>query len=391
MASLLIIGAGAIGRGYLPWMFTPGRYDFVFVDRDPAIIARMRAAGGYSTWRVRNDRLEQRVVPVRAACMPEEFSLLAYPDIAAVFINVGPRHAARAAAILGSSSLPVILCENDPAAVAAVQAACPLERVYFAVPDVITSNTAPAALLAQDPLAIVSEDGALFLDNAVTAADLDGELQRLPRTELINTQWTAKLYLHNTPHCVAAYLGALLGVRFVHEAMHHPEADRIVQGAMDEMLRALKLSWDIPHRFLDWYAAKEMQRFRCRHLHDPITRVAREPLRKLEPGGRLMGAAQMCLSMGFVPNNLLTGIASAMLFENRDDADYHLSFMRRALPLDGYLTHVLNLRAGESLEIVLRERLDGIMARLAALRGQGRQDGQGGDPDGDPGEGRAYG
>lgn len=378
MASLLIIGAGAIGRGYLPWMFAPGRYDFIFVDRDPAIIARMQMAGRYSTWRVRNDQLEERVVPVRAAFRPEAFSpamqsdLMA--DIAAVFINVGPRHATNAAAILGPSSLPVILCENDPATVTAVQAACPLSRVYFAVPDVITSNTAPAALLAQDPLAIVSEDGALFLDAGVNETELEGDLHRLPTAELINTQWTAKLYLHNTPHCVAAYLGALLGVRFVHEAMQHPEADRIVQGAMDEMLRALKLSWDIPHRFLDWYAAKELQRFRCRHLHDPITRVAREPLRKLEPGGRLMGAAQMCLSMGFVPNNLLTGIASAMLFENRDDADYHLSFMRRALPLDGYLTHVLNLRSGESLEIVLRERLDGIMARLAGLRGQGIQD-----------------
>lgn len=371
MPTLLIIGAGAIGRGYLPWLFDSSHYDFVFVDRDPAIVNRLRAVGGYTTWRVRNGELEERHVPARSAWLPETFRMQDHPDVAAVFINVGPRHATRAAAILGPAACPVILCENDPLTVAAVRAACPLERVYFAVPDVITSNTAPADLLARDPLAVVTEDGELFVDAALGEGTLTGDLRLLPEEELLRSQWTAKLYLHNTPHCVAAYLGALMGVTCLHEAMAHPEAARIVQGAMEEMLRALKLRWDIPHPFLEWYAAKELARFRCRPLNDPIARVAREPLRKLEPGGRLMGAAQICLSMGFVPTNILTGIAGAMLFENQDDADYHLSFMRRALPRDGYLTHVLNLRPGEALEIVLREHLDGILARLERLQAAG--------------------
>lgn len=370
MATLLVIGAGAIGRGYLPWTISPDDYRLVFVDRDLGIIENMRRAGGYTTWRVRDGRLEERFVQVAGAYTPEDFRLDAWPDIAACFINVGPRNAVSAARLLGASRFPVILCENDPLTVDAVKAACPLPHVFFAVPDVITSNTAPPELLARDPLAIVTEDGEQFIDEGAREAaggTLRGDFRLLPRAELIDTQWTAKLYLHNTPHCVAAYLGALIGATYVHEAMADPQVDAIVRGAMDEMLRALKLKWDIPHGFLDWYAAKEMERFRCRLLHDPVSRVAREPLRKLEPGGRLMGAAQICLSLGFVPHNILTGIAGAMLFENSDDADYHLSFMRRALPRDGYLTHVLNLREGEALETVLREQLDGIMARLKAL------------------------
>src|SRR4029079_17509883 len=120
----------------------------------------------------------------------------------------------------------------------------------------------------------------------------------------LDQQWTAKLYLHNTPHCVAAYLGALLGVEYMHEAMRDPELAAIVEGSMREMLTSLKLKWDIEHNFLDWYAQKELDRFRSELLFDPISRVAREPLRKLELEGRLIGSAQICLSLGFVPENI---------------------------------------------------------------------------------------
>ncbi|MHB9156118.1 MAG: mannitol dehydrogenase family protein, partial [Endomicrobiales bacterium] len=197
------------------------------------------------------------------------------------------------------------------------------ERVYFAIPDVITSNTASKGLLKNDPLSVISENGELFIDDG--AKEIKGDIKYCDKNEL-QKQWTAKLYLHNTPHCIAAYLGALVGVRYLHESMKYPEIREIVTGSMQEMLTALKLKWDIPHSFLEWYADKEIQRFSCELLFDPISRVAREPLRKLELEGRLMGAAQICLSLGFIPKNILTGIASALLFENIDDSDWHLSF-----------------------------------------------------------------
>jgi hypothetical protein len=280
-------------------------------------------------------------------------------------VNVGPRHVAAAGAILRGYTGPVILCENDPGTVAAVRQAATLERVYFAVPDVITSNTAPDDLLAQDSLSVVTEDGVLYLDAA--AGDLSGEFKSLPASELLQTQWTAKLFLHNTPHCAAAYLGALANVRFLHEAMAIRQIDTIVSGVMTEMLNSLKLKWEIPHPFLEWYAEKELARFRNPLLCDPISRVAREPLRKLEIDGRLIGAAQVCLASGFIPHNLLLGIASALLFSSEIDADRHLSFMRKALSPATFISHILALRTGEALEVILREQLPLILPRLEQL------------------------
>ena len=53
---------------------------------------------------------------------------------------------------------------------------------------------------------------------------LHGTMRMISRAELLRIQWTPKLYLHNTPHCITAYLGALMGATYVHEAMAHPKA-----------------------------------------------------------------------------------------------------------------------------------------------------------------------
>lgn len=362
--SLVVLGAGAIGRGFLPWCFDPEQFNFVFVDANPGIVARMKAAGSYTTFMVKDGALKPLKVRIHRALTPAEFRAAEHPDVAGVFVNVGPRNVAAVAPLVEALSCPIILCENDPLTVDVLKHHSGLERVYFAIPDVITSNTAPAHLLARDSLSVITEEGQLFVDEAVHG--LEGKWVRCNPREL-EKQWTAKLYLHNTPHCIAAYLGAWVGVEYVHEALAVAEVASVVKGAMDEMLTSLKLRWDLPHAFLEWYADKELARFCSPLLFDPIARVAREPLRKLELEGRLLGAAQICLSLGFVPTNILTGIGSALVFDDASDADSHLTFMRRALTTSALLTHVLNLRKGEALERVLYEQFDNITGRLGKL------------------------
>lgn len=364
MKEIIILGAGAIGRGYLPWIFEKGQYDFIFVDANGGLVKSLNERKKYHSYMAKNNKLEELVVNVKAAYRHSEFRISDHPGAEAVFMNVGPRNALSAAACLNGVRCPVILSENDPQTVTLVKSALNYEKVYFAVPDVITSNTASAELLAKDPLSIITEDGVMFIDEG--AKGIKGNINFCTQAEL-NKQWTAKLYLHNTPHCITAYLGALVGATYIHESMQYPGNRKIVSGSMNEMLTALKLKWDIPHSFLDWYAEKELQRFSNVLLHDPISRVAREPLRKLDLEGRLIGAAQICLSLGFTPRNILTGITSALLFENEADEDRHLSFLRKTLSPRSLLTYILGLRKGEALEIVMRDRLPKIVSELETL------------------------
>jgi hypothetical protein len=166
-----------------------------------------------------------------------------------VFMCVGPRNCAAAAASLVGAKCPIVLCENDPTTVDVVKEVLGCDNVYFAIPDVITSCTACPPHLSTDPLSIHTEDGVLYVDNR--AAIISDDIRYCAPDEL-RKQWHAKLYLHNTPHCIAAYLGSLIGVTYLHEAMQNAQAAAFVNGAMNEMLTALKLHWDISHNFLDW-------------------------------------------------------------------------------------------------------------------------------------------
>jgi mannitol-1-phosphate/altronate dehydrogenase len=363
MSEIIILGAGAIGRGFLPWLFGLNLYGFIFVDINSELVNQLNQKKEYLTYRVKSNKLEEMVVPIKRAYHLSEFHLKDL-NVAAVFMNVGPRNCLSAASCLKGVKCPIILCENDPQTVELVKNALNYSRVYFAIPDVITSNTASSELLTKDPLSVITEDGVLFVDER--ANEIKGTINFCNESEL-EKQWTAKLYLHNTPHCIAAYLGALVGVKYIHEAMELPEIKKIVTGSMSEMLTALKLKWDIPHSFLDWYADKEIKRFLSKFLYDPVSRVGREPLRKLKLEERLIGAAQICLSLGFIPQNILIGIVSALLFENQLDSDHQLSFMHRTISPNFLLTYVLGLRKGEVLEIIMRERLEKITLQLETI------------------------
>ena len=65
---LIVIGAGAIGRGFLPWCFQRSR--LVFVDTNPAIVGPMKARKRYTTYRARGGGLDELLVPVAAISGP---------------------------------------------------------------------------------------------------------------------------------------------------------------------------------------------------------------------------------------------------------------------------------------------------------------------------------
>ncbi len=349
--TIVIVGAGAIGRGYLPWTFEDNRYNLILVDQNVELIRKLKEQGYFTSYMTMKGKgLVGKKFMVDQAYTIDEFQTVQCPDPVTCYMAVGPRNVVLASKVLKRFTCPIVLLENDDKTVELVRVAVGRENVFFAIPDVIASNTASLENLQKDPLALHTEDGEMFVDARAKA--VAGRIIYCDELELKN-QWAAKLYLHNTPHCIAAYLGSLLEQKYVHDPMGVPKARKIVEGAMNEMLRALKLTWDIPHDFLDWYAAKELDRFSNRELCDPISRVAREPFRKLELNGRLVGAALMCLKLGYVPINLLLGITAALLYKNESDQDNHIAFAIKYLSPAIVLSYLLKLRKGEVLEELL--------------------------------------
>lgn len=342
MARALIIGCGAIGRGFIPW--TLDNFEIDFYDSSREVVTGISSQGGYTTHMSIDGALSAKsIAPKTITHNVDELSLASY-DVA--FVAVGPRNVANISRSLSSLRCPVFSLENDPATVDTLTYRLSLKNVYFGVPDVITSSTASPISLRKDPFSLHTENGVLYLqDNPSISENLKAllpDVTWLP-IERLNQEWDAKLYLHNTPHCIAAYLGFLAHSTYLHEALSCIAIRRLILGLIEEILHALKLTTAYDHVFLESYAEKELNRFSNPLLFDPISRVAREPIRKLHPSGRLVGALRLMLSTGVRPVCLTIGIAAALRYLNPDDKDYLILSQLDNFGISAFLKYHLGL------------------------------------------------
>ena len=361
---LLIYGAGAIGRGYVPWVFPPEEYDLSYVEADIGLQTQLRQKRSFTTYKTADGCYDKKVVRIEDCFPPgEETDRLSSFD--AIITAVGPRNVFKLQHILKSVHCPVVLFENDASLVQRIKELTANPRIYFGVPDVITSNTAPTSLKREDPLSIVTEDGTCFIDERAAVV---GGLVVYASAEELEKQWLAKLYIHNTPHCIAAYLGFLCRKTWLHEGMSVLPIRKIVGGAMLEMCEMVEKLYTLDKEFVRWYSQKELQRFCNPLLYDPLVRVAREPFRKLAPDNRLIGAAQLALSCGIVPSHTTRGIISAFLYDRKDDPDFNISHLLNALDPGDFLQLIIRLEPSEALHKLLIRHWDAALTELEDMK-----------------------
>lgn len=347
---LLIIGAGAIGRSFLPWVFPPHKWEYFYEDTNPILMDMIRRHGKFTSWRTAEDDYLPIEVPVSPG----------YPKTPHLIITaVGPRPFLTLADRFMGTSTTIISCENDSRLPLRMRSITGNPHIYFAIPDVISSNTAPSRILATDSLAVVTETGTMYLDK-----ELEPSLHKHVKATFLDKQdmkhqWMAKLYLHNTPHCILAYLGYKQNCRYIHDAMAYRTIRSVIEDVMIEMQQMVCAMYDLSPEFASWYASKEMSRFENKLLCDPVARVAREPLRKLALSERLIGAAMLCLQCGITPVATLKGIRAAVEYANPKDQDFHIMSLFRRLPLDTFIQGILHVRPEEKVYVPIKEVLSG--------------------------------
>jgi mannitol-1-phosphate 5-dehydrogenase len=322
----LIYGAGAIGRGFLAPLLSALQYEIAFVDTNRELVLQLLERGRYRVAVAAADGYVFKEVPVQAAYYSgEENGRVGGFDL--VLLCVGARACLNLWPQLREARV-AISCENDRSSAHKLRELSGNPRIHFGIPDVITSNTAPEELLREDPLTVVSEQGVLLLERG--EYEIPNRIQCLSAAEM-DEQWACKLYLHNSPHCLVAYLGAEKGCRYIHEAMADSRIERIAVGAMHELKAGVTFAGLVGSKLADSYAEKELRRFRNPRLFDPISRVAREPLRKLARGERLVGAGHLALYAGVRPASICAGIKAALNYSDPNDPDAALPILREAL------------------------------------------------------------
>ena len=225
--------------------------------------------------------------------MGEEDSVIGQMDF--VFSCVGPNNLQNALSDKLRDVPAIISFENEIESVDKIKILTGNDNCYFGIPDVITSNDAPTDLKAIDPLCLVSEEGEFAIEKGDFV--LPSGIATYEKDEL-RKYWNCKFYLHNTPHATAAFLGKLFGVSYLHEAMAIGVIEKIVRSTMESTKRAMKIKNMAADDFIDYYAQKELDRFKDPFLFDPVARVGREPLRKLRNHDRLIQSAKFIEDAG---------------------------------------------------------------------------------------------
>jgi len=118
---------------------------------------------------------------------------------------------------------------------------------------------------------------------------------------------------------------------------------------MKEMSQTVVKLFDLDQDFVDWYSAKELARFSNVLLYDPILRVAREPFRKLGLQDRLIGASQLALSTGVIPEKLILGIMTAFMYDESSDEDFNIRILINSLDPKNFLKIIIGLKSHEAL------------------------------------------
>ena len=311
---ILIFGAGAIGRGFIP-LHLSNNIEINFADIDYSIINLLNKRKHYSTFEIKNGKyIKKKIFIKKAFHINEKINIRDYDCI---FLSVGVNEAYKLASIIKNAK-NIISCENDNKLPSRLKKITGNKNIYLGIPDVITSNTASERHLLDDQLSVVSEDGILVLEN--NAPKISGNFYYYSKKK-VNDHWICKMLVHNAPHAICSYLGFEKKVKYIHEAMQIKKISSIVNGAINEITNGLIKSKIINSKFANYYKKKELKRFKNKLLFDPISRVSREPMRKLSNDDRLVLGLRAAMFGNVYPKNTVRGFISALKYKNFNDQE----------------------------------------------------------------------
>ncbi len=342
--TIVIWGAGRIGRGFVGDLFADAGYRIVFVDQAEALVADLRRRGQYTV--VHTDGHERRDRTIRGfdtlstAQTSEVAAAVSTADLMAVAVfpkdfpavaqqmasGLALRHAERPGA-----PLDIILCANlahagpafrEPLLAAMPPDLRPWAEAYVGIVESMVIRMvaeAPAEELARDPL-LVWTNG--FAEFPVEREAFRGALPPIPGLRPVDNmraEELRKLYTYNTFHAALAYFGALHGYETVVDCLADPAVLADARGALDESCEALQAECGWRDDEMSRWTAGVIAQTNNPALRDTVGRYGADTRRKLRRSDRIVGPLLLARSHGVAAPHLTRAMAAALLYRNPGD------------------------------------------------------------------------
>lgn len=384
----VILGAGRIGRGFVTQLLTLNNVDITYFDASDAMVEQMNQIGHYTIHVLGHADLDLEVDHVKAyptsdidqlaACWKESdfiFTACGGKNMPSVGKTIG--QAFKKLVTIGGVHLSnIITCENwiDPAkdleetilsCLDEKEAKLFKENVGVGESVILCTGTG-----APDPSKVINPIDTWVQNFKYLPIDKDAIKTEIPNWEYIEFVdnfghlLTQKLYTNNTSCGSVAYLGHLKGLTYMAEAANDVEIEPIMDEIYNEINQALIQGMGIDAESQYAFSKRAKAKYTDRDIVDKLTRIARDPLRKLRPEDRLIGPSKIALSIGVKPTAIALATAAALFYDEPDDESaMKLQQMRKEHGVEYILQNVCQLKPEEELYQMILSSIDELRAK----------------------------
>lgn len=375
MKTAIQFGAGNIGRGFIADLLKRSGYKIIFVEENKELVDALNKKGEYPLKLFQRDgTIKDLVIDNFLAFSPSKEEEIAQYIIHGeiIFTAVGAKNLPDIAIPLSyglkkrfyenPSPINIFICENLRSAPELLRNEIfkhlSQEEKNFVKNNVGFVLTTVARMVAgsgkgygfEDPLLIVAEEYNLLPFNLQAIKGNIPQVFGLKPSENFDLEMDKKLFIHNLGHSVLAYFGYIKGYRFIHESIRDKEIRKIFNRVIEEISQSLYLKYrTIDKREYQEYISDLIERFENQLLMDPITRVGRDPIRKLGPDDRIIGGAKLCLSQGIFPENIAFTCACSLFYDHSEDEEArYLQEKIKGFGIEYILTEICGLSLEEN-------------------------------------------
>ena len=367
---VVIIGAGRTGRGMLGEMFySEGDYQITFADNNSDLVAGLRDQGWYGIEQkdlisgevkvtiVQGfqvlDTINQHEVYIEAIAHADFVATALFPDaFDKVAADLSEAVARRMK--LGLEKPTVFLLGANFVGLVdyfyprILKGLNKKEKEHFKRFISLVGTNANRKVVSCDE----SHDDKYCLtgDNKKTLMvdnSLKENIDRVPSffklTDNLEAFMAEKIWSANLEHCSFGFLGGYERYETINQAVKDDRIRKMTYYAWLEGRRAIEIEYGFPIPS-DEKKQIDYQKFSSPYFADKISRIARDPIRKLAKNDRFIGPALLCLRHNIMPSFILKCAAYGFFYiELNDPVSVRLQKMMRVKSLEEVILEVCQL------------------------------------------------
>lgn len=371
MKEALVFGAGKIGQGFIGDLLHDDGYKIYFADVNEETVADINRKNCYSLFLTNHNYREKIIDNVSAFSLRTDrekiIALITKVDILTTsvmktnLIKVAPIIAEGLKERLEKKQKRIIVmaCEN----------------AIFGT-DILKKHILETKLISSEELQRVGMFPNTGVDRFVFGGIYNGKsgvavsdahelaIERQKLDDPLSTPITGaeyvdnleavlkrKIYLVNCWLAISSYIGAYKGYTMVNQTLLDKDIQKVAINAVRESANALCAKFDFSDKDMDDYIDKMIiaryDDYNQEGIVDTISRVGRQPIRKLLPDDRIIGPANLAAEFNLPYDYLMMGAAYGYKYENKEDEEaVRLQKLISDMGIEETIVKISNLKKG---------------------------------------------